>query len=162
MALDTGVGLQSHGGSECFIWDLYLALWDIQGKFKIILFSFERAVQERSLHEEHLIWLLSALTAFLWGDQLMERIGEWEMLLGHKGGERRRSVPTVFHGEMPVHLREEALLEQILHSVVIPLLGHHLANDSVLDVSQHMELYQVFTGFAFGVINQNPFRSSLN
>ena len=109
-------------------------------------FSFERAVQERSLHEEHLIWLLSALTAFLWGDQLMERIGEWEMALGHKGGERRRSVPTVFHGEMPAHLREEALLEQILHSVVIPLLAHHLANDSVLDVSQHMELYQVMLG----------------
>ena len=98
---------------------------------------------ERNLQEEHLIWLLSALINFLWGDQLMERIGDWEMALGHKGGERRRSVPTIFMADLPSHLMEAGLAEQILQSAVIPLLGHHLSNDSVLDVSQHMELYQV-------------------
>lgn len=115
-------------------------------------FSIERAVQERNLQEEHLIWLLSTLIAFLWGDQLMERVGEWEMALGHKGGDRRRSVPTVCDdgGQtgMPAHLREETLSEQILQSAIIPLIGYHLGNDSVLDVSQHMALYQVCTSNA--------------
>ena len=113
--------------------------------------NFARAVQERTLQEEHLIWLLSLLIAFLWGDQLLERVGAWEMALGHKGGERRRSVPTDFMDEMPVHLKEEGLAEQVLQSAVIPLLSHHLANDSVLDISQHMELYQVLLELTAGL-----------
>ncbi|CAK5098931.1 unnamed protein product [Meloidogyne enterolobii] len=94
--------------------------------------NMERTVEERAIQEEHLIWLLSALIAYLWGDRLLERVCDWEMSLGYKGGERRRSVPSMFYGEMPAHLEEEILAEQILQSAVIPLLAHHLSNDSVL------------------------------
>uniref|UniRef100_A0A1I8BZC0 Uncharacterized protein n=1 Tax=Meloidogyne hapla TaxID=6305 RepID=A0A1I8BZC0_MELHA len=80
--------------------------------------NMERTVEERSIQEEHLIWLLSALIAYLWGDRLLERVCDWEMSLGYKGGERRRSVPSMFYGEMPPHLEDEILAEQILHSQV--------------------------------------------
>lgn len=83
-------------------------------------------MEERSLREEHLVWLLSALIAFLWGDQLSERLSDWEMSQAHKGGERRRSESLE---GMPAHLAlmGDTIAQQIGPSAVIPLLAYHLS-----------------------------------
>uniref|UniRef100_A0A914GQW2 UBC core domain-containing protein n=1 Tax=Globodera rostochiensis TaxID=31243 RepID=A0A914GQW2_GLORO len=105
--------------------------------------NIARTVEERALHDQHLIGLLSALIAFLWGDQLADRLSEWEMAHAHKGGDRRRSGTALLLEKMPEHLLDEAVTRQISASAVIPLLSNHLSNDSVLDVSQHMPFFQV-------------------
>lgn len=42
----------------------------------------------------------------------------------------------------PVHLGP-TVVKEIGESAVIELLEYHLNNDSVFDISEHMELYQV-------------------
>jgi baculoviral IAP repeat-containing protein 6 len=46
-----------------------------------------------------------------------------------------------FAQRQPTHLTPN-IVEQIADSAVVPLLEYHLKNDSVFDVSEHMELYQ--------------------
>ncbi|KAL3073195.1 hypothetical protein niasHT_035471 [Heterodera trifolii] len=105
--------------------------------------NIARTVEERSLHEQHLIGLLSALVAFLWGGQLSDRLTDWEMAQAHKGGDRRRSNTALLLEKMPAHLLDEAVARQISASAVFPLINAHLSNDSVLDVSQHMPFFQI-------------------
>lgn len=88
--------------------------------------DIERTVEERIAQEEHLMWLLCALTTFMWGDAM--KLGEMD----------RAEVEKM---EKP-HLCDDVVRE-VAASAVLPLLEYHLTNDSVFDVSQHMDFYQV-------------------
>ncbi|GMR32629.1 hypothetical protein PMAYCL1PPCAC_02824, partial [Pristionchus mayeri] len=81
--------------------------------------DIERTVEERLAREEHLIWLLNALVAFIVGRDDMES----GVILG--------GIDHI-----------EPLEKEIGQSALIPLMEYHLKNDSVFDVSEHMELYQ--------------------
>uniref|UniRef100_A0A914VVG4 UBC core domain-containing protein n=1 Tax=Plectus sambesii TaxID=2011161 RepID=A0A914VVG4_9BILA len=89
--------------------------------------DIERTVEERLAREEHLIWLLNAMTAYLYCAS--PDFGDTETALDK------------FAQRQPAHLTPN-IVEQISESAVVPLLEYHLKNDSVFDVSEHMELYQ--------------------
>ena len=54
------------------------------------------------------------------------------------------TTPNYLHymENQPVHLGP-TVVKEIGESAVIELLEYHLNNDSVFDISEHMELYQV-------------------
>ncbi|KAK6014750.1 hypothetical protein OSTOST_19860 [Ostertagia ostertagi] len=83
--------------------------------------DIERTVEERLAREEHLTWLLNALNAFLYC-----------------------SSPDFTKKRLPSQYSyiSDAVVREIADSAVIVLLEYHLKNDSVFDVSEHMELYQ--------------------
>ncbi|GMT04147.1 hypothetical protein PENTCL1PPCAC_26321, partial [Pristionchus entomophagus] len=88
--------------------------------------DIERTVEERLQREEHLIWLLNALVAFVVGKDDGIVGPSWE-----ETGTIRGGIDHV-----------EAIASEIGQSALIPLMEYHLKNDSVFDVSEHMELYQ--------------------
>lgn len=88
--------------------------------------DIERTVEERIAQEEHLMWLLCALTTFLWGDSMKLSDSDVERL-------DATSQPHLVEG----------VIAEIAHSSVLPLMEYHFNNDSVFDVSQHMDFYQV-------------------
>ncbi|VDD90522.1 unnamed protein product [Enterobius vermicularis] len=83
--------------------------------------NISKTVEERLLKEEQLIWLLNALTAYIY----------------------HFTTPNYLHymENQPVHLGP-TVVKEIGESAVIELLEYHLNNDSVFDISEHMELYQ--------------------
>ncbi|VDM53468.1 unnamed protein product [Angiostrongylus costaricensis] len=83
--------------------------------------NIERTVEERLAREEHLIWLLNALNAFLY--------------CCSPEFKTKRQADNYAYISAPV-------VREIGESAVIVLLEYHLKNDSVFDVSEHMELYQ--------------------
>ncbi|GMT32399.1 hypothetical protein PFISCL1PPCAC_23696, partial [Pristionchus fissidentatus] len=88
--------------------------------------DIERTVEERLAREEHLIWLLNALIAFIIGRDTDLENGRLQ------GGAEHVDVAA----------------DEIGQSALIPLLEYHLKNDSVFDVSEHMELYQALLEMA--------------
>ncbi|KAK0406808.1 hypothetical protein QR680_018821 [Steinernema hermaphroditum] len=87
--------------------------------------DIERAVEERLAREEHLIWVLNALTAFIF------------------------CANPDFHDTDFIQLSDSAfshmtppVVKVVTESAIVALLEYHLNNDSVFDVSEHMELYQ--------------------
>ncbi|KHJ97779.1 hypothetical protein OESDEN_02249 [Oesophagostomum dentatum] len=84
--------------------------------------DIERTVEERLAKEEHLTWLLNALNAFLYCSSPDFSV---------------KRDPCDYAHVSPSVVRE------IGQSAVFVLLEYHLKNDSVFDVSEHMELYQV-------------------
>ena len=87
--------------------------------------DIERTVEERIAQEEHLMWLLCALNTYLWGDSL--KLSEVNA--------------SVLANRVAVHHVDE-LLPLILDTAIFPLLEYHLNNDSIFDVSQHLDFYQ--------------------
>uniref|UniRef100_A0AC35FHZ2 UBC core domain-containing protein n=1 Tax=Panagrolaimus sp. PS1159 TaxID=55785 RepID=A0AC35FHZ2_9BILA len=87
--------------------------------------DIERTVEERIAQEEHLMWLLCALNTYLWGDSL--KLSEVNA--------------SVLAGRQAVHL-VDGLLPTILDTAIFSLLEYHLNNDSIFDVSQHLDFYQ--------------------
>uniref|UniRef100_A0A915Q7B0 UBC core domain-containing protein n=1 Tax=Setaria digitata TaxID=48799 RepID=A0A915Q7B0_9BILA len=87
--------------------------------------NIERTVEERLIREEHLIWLLNAVTAYIYC------------------ASPDFSTDAHFHfiEQYPVHV-SKPVVRELGESAIIPLLEYHLNNDSVYDVSEHMELYQ--------------------
>lgn len=83
-------------------------------------------MEERLLKEEQLIWLLNALTAYIY------RISPDFTTTSYMD----------YMKDQPVHLGQ-TVVKEIGESAVIELLEYHLNNDSVFDISEHMELYQV-------------------
>ncbi|WKY14736.1 hypothetical protein Q1695_000340 [Nippostrongylus brasiliensis] len=83
--------------------------------------DIERTVEERLAREEHLTWLLNALSAFLYccspDFSVKRQPNDYSYITA-------------------------AVVRDIGESAVIVLLEYHLRNDSVFDVSEHMELYQ--------------------
>ncbi|KAI6243798.1 putative ubiquitin-conjugating enzyme protein 17 [Aphelenchoides fujianensis] len=75
----------------------------------------ERTVEERIAQEEHLMWLLCALTTFLCGDsiKLAELTPDFEL-------------PR----EQPISTAEAA--DELANSVLLELIAYHLQNDSAL------------------------------
>ncbi|KAI1730493.1 ubiquitin-conjugating enzyme domain-containing protein [Ditylenchus destructor] len=120
-ALSRGVGYGS--GSTKSRWDV------------------ERTVEERIAQEEHLMWLLSALTTFLWGDSSKMSDIDVETM-------RTDRIKTL---EASPHLCDE-LIDQIANeSPVISLLEYHLKNDSVFDISNHVDFYSALIELAAGL-----------
>ncbi|CAJ0565047.1 unnamed protein product, partial [Mesorhabditis spiculigera] len=85
--------------------------------------DIERTVEERLAREEHLIWLLSCLTAYIYTISPDFSEDQIEKFVEHD------------HLTPPV-------VKLLGESAVVPLLEYHLKNDSVFDVSEHMEIYQ--------------------
>ncbi|VDO70317.1 unnamed protein product [Heligmosomoides polygyrus] len=83
--------------------------------------DIERTVEERLAREEHLTWLLNALNAFLY-------CSSPDFSTKRQPGDYAYITASV--------------AREIGESAVIVLLEYHLKNDSVFDVSEHMELYQ--------------------
>ena len=73
----------------------------------------ERTVEERLAREEHLTWLLNTVIAY---------------------------VKSPNHSTAHITPLVSKMLGE---SAIILLLEYNLKNDSVLDVTEHMELYQV-------------------
>ncbi|CAD6189182.1 unnamed protein product [Caenorhabditis auriculariae] len=84
--------------------------------------DIERTVEERLAREEHLTWLLNAMNAY---------ILSWPL------SESNLSRPPSEY----VHMNQSTV-RLIGESAIIALLEYNLRNDSVFDVSEHMELYQ--------------------
>uniref|UniRef100_A0A2K6VVG0 UBC core domain-containing protein n=1 Tax=Onchocerca volvulus TaxID=6282 RepID=A0A2K6VVG0_ONCVO len=87
--------------------------------------NIERTVEERLIREEHLAWLLNAVTAFIYC----------------ASPDFSADVHLRFIDRHPVHL-SKPIVRLIGESAIIPLLEYHLNNDSIFDVSEHVELYQ--------------------
>uniref|UniRef100_A0A1I8AAE7 UBIQUITIN_CONJUGAT_2 domain-containing protein n=1 Tax=Steinernema glaseri TaxID=37863 RepID=A0A1I8AAE7_9BILA len=85
--------------------------------------DIERAVEERLAREEHLIWVLNALTAFIFCANPDFHDTDYIQMAAFS------------HMTPPV-------VKVITESAIVALLEYHLNNDSVFDVSEHMELYQ--------------------
>lgn len=83
-------------------------------------------VEERLAREEHLIWLLNAMTAYIYCASPDFTDDDY----------------LRFMERNPVHVGPP-VVKEIGESAIIALLEYHLNNDSVFDVSEHMELYQV-------------------
>ncbi|EYC38810.1 hypothetical protein Y032_0693g1590 [Ancylostoma ceylanicum] len=83
--------------------------------------DIERTVEERLAREEHLTWLLNALNAFLYCSSPDFTV---------------KREPSDY-----VHV-SPSVVRDIGESAIIVLLEYHLKNDSLFDVSEHMELYQ--------------------
>lgn len=83
-------------------------------------------MEERLIREEHLAWLLNAVTAFIYC----------------ASPDFSADVHLRFIDRHPVHL-SKPIVRLIGESAIIPLLEYHLNNDSIFDVSEHVELYQV-------------------
>uniref|UniRef100_A0AC34QZQ9 UBC core domain-containing protein n=1 Tax=Panagrolaimus sp. JU765 TaxID=591449 RepID=A0AC34QZQ9_9BILA len=99
------------------------------------VWDIERTVEERIAQEEHLMWLICSLTAFLWGDAL-------------KLSEVNADYLTT---SQAVHLVEDSLVPMILDTSLLSLLEYHLNNDSILDVSQHLDFYQALIELTAGL-----------
>lgn len=99
------------------------------------VWDIERTVEERIAQEEHLMWLICSLTAFLWGDAL-------------KLSEVNSDFLTTRES---VHLVEDSLLPMIVDTSIFPLLEYHLNNDSIFDVSQHLDFYQAIIELTAGL-----------
>lgn len=99
------------------------------------VWDIERTVEERIAQEEHLMWLICSLTAFLWGDAL-------------KLSEVNSDFLTT---RQAVHLVEDSLLPMIIDTSIFPLLEYHLNNDSIFDVSQHLDFYQALIELTAGL-----------
>ncbi|OZC10881.1 ubiquitin--protein ligase [Onchocerca flexuosa] len=93
--------------------------------------NIERTVEERLIREEHLVWLLNAVTAFIYC----------------ASPDFSSDVHLHFIDRYPVHL-SKPIVRVIGESAIIPLLEYHLNNDSIFDVSEHVELYQVVVAAA--------------
>uniref|UniRef100_A0A158Q8G9 UBIQUITIN_CONJUGAT_2 domain-containing protein n=1 Tax=Elaeophora elaphi TaxID=1147741 RepID=A0A158Q8G9_9BILA len=93
--------------------------------------------KERLIREEHLIWLLNAVTAYIYC----------------ASPDFSTDEHLHFIDRYPVHVSKPVVLE-LGESAIIPLLEYHLNNDSVFDVSEHMELYQALleTAAAMSVV----------
>ncbi|MFH4983401.1 hypothetical protein AB6A40_010110 [Gnathostoma spinigerum] len=87
--------------------------------------DIERTVEERLAREEHLIWLLNAMTAYIYCASPDFSTDDY----------------LTYMNRHPVHL-SPPVVKEIGESAIIDLLEYHLNNDSVFDVSEHMELYQ--------------------
>lgn len=85
----------------------------------------ERAIEEKLAHEEAIMWLVCALTAFLCGDSL--KLSEANPDLA--------SPP-----EQPTIPREN--LDEMLESSLLSMIEYNFNNDSIFDISQRMDLYQ--------------------
>ncbi|KAL6724186.1 hypothetical protein Aduo_019097 [Ancylostoma duodenale] len=83
--------------------------------------DIERTVEERLAREEHLTWLLNALNAFIYCSSPDFSV---------------KREPSDY-----VHV-SPSVVRDIGESAIIVLLEYHLKNDSLFDVSEHMELYQ--------------------
>ncbi|CAI4232635.1 unnamed protein product [Auanema sp. JU1783] len=83
--------------------------------------DIERTVEEKLAREENLTWLLNALNTYIYSSS--------------PDFPCKRSPAELAHLSSPV-------ITEIGDSAVIVLLEYHLKNDSVFDVSEHMELYQ--------------------
>uniref|UniRef100_A0AAF5PKY3 Ubiquitin-conjugating enzyme family protein n=2 Tax=Wuchereria bancrofti TaxID=6293 RepID=A0AAF5PKY3_WUCBA len=99
--------------------------------------NIERTVEERLIREEHLIWLLNAVTAYIYC----------------ASPDFSTSEHLHFIDRYPVHI-SKPVIRELSESAIFPLLEYHLNNDSVFDVSEHMELYQALleTAAAMSVI----------
>ncbi|MCP9263176.1 Baculoviral IAP repeat-containing protein [Dirofilaria immitis] len=99
--------------------------------------NIERTVEERLIREEHLIWLLNAVTAYIYCASPDFSTDEY----------------LHFIDRYPVHV-SKPVVRELGESAIIPLLEYHLNNDSVFDVSEHMELYQALleTAAAMSVV----------
>ncbi|KHN74762.1 putative ubiquitin-conjugating enzyme protein 17 [Toxocara canis] len=99
--------------------------------------DIERAVEERLAREEHLIWLLNAVTAYIYCASPDFSDDDY----------------LHFMERSPVHVGPP-VVKEIGESAIIALLEYHLNNDSVFDVSEHMELYQALleTAAAMSVV----------
>uniref|UniRef100_A0A183DKW5 Pecanex-like protein n=1 Tax=Gongylonema pulchrum TaxID=637853 RepID=A0A183DKW5_9BILA len=73
-----------------------------------------------------LIWLLNAVTAYVYC----------------ASPDFSTDEHLHFMSRNPVHVGP-AVVRELGESAIIPLMEYHLNNDSVFDVSEHMELYQV-------------------
>ncbi|KAI6210465.1 putative ubiquitin-conjugating enzyme protein 17 [Aphelenchoides besseyi] len=93
--------------------------------------DFERNVEERIAQEEHLMWLLCALTTFLCGDTI--KLADMNADL-----ELPKEQPT---------LPPESV-DELINSVILELFEYHFTNDSVFDISQHMDFYQALIELA--------------
>lgn len=93
--------------------------------------DIERTVEERIAQEEHLMWLLCALTTFLCGDAL-------QLAESRPGLAAPPAQPLV----------PAAALEQLARSPLLALFEDHFSNDSIFDISQHMDFYQALLELA--------------
>ncbi|VDN51966.1 unnamed protein product [Dracunculus medinensis] len=99
--------------------------------------DIERTVEEKLAREEHLIWLLNAVTAYIYC--ISPDFSNEEQLR--------------FIRQNPVHIGP-SVIKEIGESAIVPLLEYHLNNGSIFDISEHMELYQALleTAAAMSVI----------
>lgn len=88
--------------------------------------------------EEHLIWLLNAVTAYIYC--ISPDFSNEEQLR--------------FIRQNPVHIGP-SVIKEIGESAIVPLLEYHLNNGSIFDISEHMELYQVANKFSALGIRHN-------
>ncbi|KAL3990646.1 Ubiquitin-conjugating enzyme family protein [Acanthocheilonema viteae] len=99
--------------------------------------NMEQTVEERLIREERLIWLLNAVTAYIYCASPNFSTDEH----------------LHFIDRHPVHVGKPVIRE-LSESAIIPLLEYHLHNDSVFDVSEHVKLYQALleTAAAMSVV----------
>uniref|UniRef100_A0A1I7VWP9 Ubiquitin-conjugating enzyme family protein n=1 Tax=Loa loa TaxID=7209 RepID=A0A1I7VWP9_LOALO len=99
--------------------------------------NIERTIEERLIREEHLIWLLNAVTAYIYC----------------ASPDFSTNEHLHFIDRFPVHI-SKPVVRELSESAIIPLLEYHLNNDSVFDVSERTELYQALleTAAAMSVV----------
>ncbi|CAD5234273.1 unnamed protein product [Bursaphelenchus xylophilus] len=93
--------------------------------------DIERTVEERIAQEEHLMWLLCSLTTFLCGDALS--LSESTLDLTPP-----KDQPVI----------QGYVIDELNNSPLLSLFEYHFNNDSVFDISQHMDFYQALIELA--------------
>lgn len=88
--------------------------------------DIERAAEQKVAQEERMMWLSCALTTFICGDSL--KLSEVNPEL----------VPPKEHLTLP-----NEIVEELVNSGLIAMLEYSFNNDSIFDISQRMDLYQV-------------------
>lgn len=95
--------------------------------------DIERTIEEQMAREEQMVWLMNALTAYIFcanpDFQDLDDVRQQAL-------DRDRS-----------HISQEfvAIMDS---SSIVPMLEYHLKNESIFDISEHMEFYQALLELA--------------
>ncbi|CEF69615.1 Ubiquitin-conjugating enzyme, E2 domain and Ubiquitin-conjugating enzyme/RWD-like domain-containing protein [Strongyloides ratti] len=85
----------------------------------------EKAIEERITKEEHIIWLLNALTAFL-----------------YKSYNDTTSLDITTFAKTDFSYLKPEICKEIYDTKVLMLFDYHLTNDSIFDISERVDLFE--------------------
>lgn len=89
--------------------------------------DIERTIEEFMIREEQLVWLLNAMTAYLYCAS--PDFSDPETIYQRSVGIDREQINA-------------DVVNLLKRSTIIPLFDYHIRNESLFDVSEHMEFYQ--------------------
>lgn len=89
--------------------------------------DIERTIEEFMIREEQLVWLLNAMTAYFYCAS--PDFSDPETTYQKQCEQERSQINS-------------DVVNLVKHSTIIPLFDFHIRNESLFDVSEHMEFYQ--------------------